>query len=33
MPRRAERVDVYHALQVRLDKPGLNARTNTGYYA
>jgi VWFA-related protein len=29
----AERVDMYHALQVRLDKPGLTARTNTGYYA
>ncbi len=29
----AERVDVYHALQVSLDKPGLTARTNTGYYA
>jgi hypothetical protein len=29
----ADRVDVYHGLQVRLDKPGLNARTNTGYYA
>jgi VWFA-related protein len=29
----AERVDIYHALQVRLDKPGLTARTNTGYYA
>jgi VWFA-related protein len=29
----AERVDVYHALEIRLDKPGLTARTNTGYYA
>ena len=29
----AERVDMYHALQVRLDKPGLTARANTGYYA
>ena len=29
----AERVDVYHALHVSLDKPGLTARTNTGYYA
>ena len=29
----AERVDVYHALAVRLNKPGLTARTNTGYYA
>jgi VWFA-related protein len=29
----ADRVDVYHALQITLDKPGLTARTNTGYYA
>jgi len=29
----SERVDMYHALQVRLGKPGLTARTNTGYYA
>ena len=29
----ADRVDVYHALQVTLDKPGVTARTNTGYYA
>src|SRR6201996_5687307 len=29
----ATRVDVYRGLQVRLDKPGLTARTNTGYYA
>jgi VWFA-related protein len=27
------RVDVYRGLQVKLDKPGLTARTNTGYYA
>jgi VWFA-related protein len=26
-------VDVYHGLQVTLDKPGLAARTNAGYYA
>jgi hypothetical protein len=29
----ADRVDVYHTLEIRLDKPGLTARTNTGYYA
>jgi VWFA-related protein len=29
----ADRVDVYHPLAVRLDKPGLTARTNNGYYA
>lgn len=29
----ANRVDVYHALSVKLDKPGLTARTNMGYYA
>lgn len=29
----ADRVDVYHALAVRLNKPGLTARTNNGYYA
>jgi VWFA-related protein len=29
----AERVDVYHALEVTVDKPGLTARTNMGYYA
>jgi VWFA-related protein len=29
----ADRVDVYHALAVRMSKPGLTARTNTGYYA
>ena len=29
----ADRVDVYHALEVTVDKPGLTARTNTGYYA
>jgi VWFA-related protein len=26
-------VDAYHALQVMLDKPGLVARSNTGYYS
>jgi VWFA-related protein len=29
----ASRVDVYRGLQVRLDKPGQTAHTNTGYYA
>jgi hypothetical protein len=29
----ATQVDVYRGLQVRLDKTGLTARTNTGYYA
>lgn len=29
----ADRVDVYHGLTVRLDKPELTVRTNTGYYA
>ncbi len=29
----ADRVDVYHALEVTVDKPGLTARTNMGYYA
>jgi VWFA-related protein len=29
----ANRVDVYHGLQVRLDRPGLAVRTSTGYYA
>jgi hypothetical protein len=26
-------VDVYHALQITVNKPGVTARTNTGYYA
>lgn len=29
----ADHPDEYHALQVKLDKPGLTARTRTGYYA
>jgi VWFA-related protein len=29
----AERVDVYHGLEVKLNRPGLRVRTNTGYYA
>ncbi|MGA9719403.1 MAG: VWA domain-containing protein [Acidobacteriaceae bacterium] len=32
-PARAEHTDEYHALEVTVDKPGLKARTNTGYYA
>jgi VWFA-related protein len=29
----AEKVDEYHALEIKLDKPGLKARTRTAYYA
>jgi VWFA-related protein len=29
----ADRVDVYHPLRITLDKPGLTAHTNAGYYA
>ncbi|HTZ83708.1 MAG TPA: VWA domain-containing protein [Candidatus Acidoferrales bacterium] len=29
----ADHPDEYHALQVKVDKPGLSARTRTGYYA
>jgi len=29
----ADHPDEYHALQVKVDKPGLTARTRTGYYA
>jgi len=29
----AGRVDVYHGLEVKLDRAGLTVRTNTGYYA
>ena len=28
----SERVNEYHPLEVRLEKPGVTARTNTGYY-
>ncbi len=28
----ADHADEYHALEVKVDKPGLTARTNTGYY-
>ena len=29
----ADQADEYHALQVTVDKPGITARTRTGYYA
>jgi VWFA-related protein len=29
----AERVDEYHALEIKLDKPGLKARTRSAYYS
>ncbi len=29
----ADGPDEYHSLQIKLDKPGLSARTRTGYYA
>jgi len=29
----ADRANEYHALEVKVDKPGLKARTRTGYYA
>jgi VWFA-related protein len=32
-PAAAKHVDEYHELAVHVDKPGLNARTSTGYYA
>ena len=31
-PARAKHVDEYHALAIRVDKPGLQARTSAGYY-
>jgi VWFA-related protein len=31
-PPHADRADEYHDLKVLVDKPGLTARTNTGYY-
>jgi VWFA-related protein len=31
-PPRSDRIDEYHDLKVIIDKPGLTARTNTGYY-
>jgi VWFA-related protein len=30
---RADRPDEYHSLAVTVDKPGIEARTRTGYYA
>jgi VWFA-related protein len=30
---RADRADEYHAVQVTVNKPGIKARTRTGYYA
>jgi VWFA-related protein len=32
-PAAAEHTDEYHALEIRVDKPGLTARTSAGYYA
>jgi VWFA-related protein len=32
-PPRADRVDEYHDIEVQIDKPGLTARSSTGYYA
>jgi hypothetical protein len=29
----SERTDEYHELEVNVDRPGMNARTNAGYYA
>ena len=31
-PSRADHIDEYHQLKVQIAKPGLTARTNTGYY-
>ena len=31
-PSHADHVDEYHSLQVQIDRPGLTARTTTGYY-
>jgi hypothetical protein len=31
-PPPTERRDVYHRLEVKVDQPGLTARTSTGYY-
>jgi VWFA-related protein len=32
-PSATERIDEYHGLEVKVDKPGVKARTNAGYYA
>jgi hypothetical protein len=29
----ADRRDEYHSLEIKVDKPGLTARTRQGYYA
>lgn len=33
MPQSSEKPDIWHSVDVRLDKPGLIARTRPGYYA
>jgi hypothetical protein len=30
---RADRANEYHAIGINVDKPGITARTRTGYYA
>jgi VWFA-related protein len=32
-PSTTERIDEYHGLEVKVDKPGVKVRTNAGYYA
>jgi hypothetical protein len=32
-PPSAEHTDEYHELEVKVDKPQMKARTNSGYYA
>ncbi len=32
-PLPADKPNEYHQIQIKLDKPGLVARTRTGYYA
>jgi len=32
-PSQAEHTDEYHELEVKVDKSGMKARTNAGYYA
>jgi hypothetical protein len=32
-PSATEHTDEYHGLEVKVDKPGVKARTNAGYYA
>jgi VWFA-related protein len=31
-PKRADQANEYHSVKINIDKPGLNARTRTGYY-